>query len=455
MIQSINPYTGEVIKEWKEDDESAIESKLQKAQSRFKEWRKTDFSHRSALIRKMGELMRTNSKKYAKGITEEMGKPISQSVAEIEKCAWLCDYYADHAESQLQPEYIATENLKSYVRYDPIGVVLAVMPWNYPYWQVMRFAVPALMAGNVAVLKHASSVMGCSQKMEELFVEAGFPEGCFTSLIVSGSAMDPIVKHDIIKAVTLTGSKPAGGHVASLAGELIKKSVLELGGNNALVVMKDVDITSTVETCVKARYQNTGQSCIAGKRLFLHEAIYDEFIDELVKQVKDLKSGDPTDEDVYIGVCAREDLAEELEEQMNDSLDKGAELLLGGKRDGAFFEPTIITGARPGMTIYDEETFGPLLAVRKWSDEDNVVDMVNQSKFGLGVSVFTKDLKAAEKLAPHFEDGAVFINDMVKSNPNLPFGGTKISGYGRELSHFGITEFVNKKTVVVNQNGVS
>lgn len=453
MIQSINPYTGETIAEWKEDDSQAIEKKLEAAQKRFQSWRKTDFEHRAALVQKLGKTMRDNPRKYAERITQEMGKPITQSIAEIEKCAWLCDYYAKHAEQHLAPEFIETENLKSYVRFDPLGVILAVMPWNYPYWQVMRFAVPALMAGNIPVLKHASSVMGCSTDIQDLFEEAGFPESCFTSMIVGGRDMGQVVEHDIVKAVTLTGSKPAGGHVASKAGKLIKKSVLELGGNNPLVVFDDVDIPATVEKCVQARYQNTGQSCIAGKRLFLHEAIYDDFMDELVDQVKALKSGDPMDEDTFIGVCVDADAAEHLEEQMNKSKDAGAKILLGGKRDGAYFEPTIMTGAGEGMPIYDDETFGPLLAVSKFSDGEDVVDKINQSKFGLGASLFTKDLKMAEALAVGIEDGAVFINDLVKSNPHLPFGGTKISGYGRELSHHGIREFVNKKTVVVNQNG--
>lgn len=453
MIKSINPYNGQTIAEWEEDSDSTIEEKLQTAQERFQSWRKTDFSHRAELISKLGATMRENPRKYAERITKEMGKPIIQSIAEIEKCAWLCDYYAKHAEQQLAPEFIETENLKSYVRFDPLGVILAVMPWNYPYWQVMRFAVPALMAGNIPVLKHASSVMGCSTDIQDLFEEAGFPKGCFTSMIVGGSDMDKVVEHDIVKAVTLTGSKPAGGHVASKAGKLIKKSVLELGGNNPLVVFEDVDIPATVEKCVQARYQNTGQSCIAGKRLFLHEAIYDEFMDELVKQVKALQSGDPMDEDTFIGVCVDEDAAEHLEEQMNESKEAGAEILLGGNRDGAYFEPTIMTGATEGMSIYDDETFGPLLAVSKFSDGEDVVAKINQSKFGLGASLFTKDLQKAEKLAVGIEDGAVFINDLVKSNPNLPFGGTKISGYGRELSQHGIREFVNKKTVVVNQNG--
>ncbi len=382
-------------------------------------------------------------------MTREMGKPISQSRSELEKCAWLCDHYAENAASYLAPESIKTDYQKSYVSYEPLGVILAVMPWNYPFWQVMRFIVPALMAGNVGVLKHASSVMGCAEMIEELFLEAGFHQGCFQNLTVSSDPIEKIIKNPIIKAATLTGSKPAGSAVAGTAGSEIKKTVLELGGNNALVVLEDADFDQALETCITARYQNTGQSCIAGKRLLLHSTIADKFVELFTEKVKELKIGDPEDEDTYIGVMSRKDLAEELEELMNESIEKGAKLHYGGKRKDAYFEPTILTGVTSDMPVFREETFGPLMAVSTFDTEDEAIEMVNDSPFGLGASIFTKDTDKAEELSKRIKDGAVFINEKVTSHPALPFGGTGISGYGRELSHFGIREFVNIKTVVV------
>ena len=323
------------------------------------------------------------------------------------------------------------------------------MPWNYPFWQVFRFIVPALMAGNVGVLKHASNVMGCAELIEAVFINAGFPKHCFQNLPINSSKVEAIIRHKHIKAVTLTGSKPAGSMVASVAGEEIKKSVLELGGSNALVVFKDAEIDNTVATCVQARFQNTGQSCIAGKRLLLHKSIEEEFLDKLKKEVIALKSGNPLEEDTYIGTMAREDLAEELEEQLKASVKEGAKILIGGKRTNAYFEPTIVTNVTPEMSIFKEETFGPVLSVTTFNTDEEAVDLVNQSDFGLGVSIFTENDSKIEKLIPLFEDGAVFVNELVKSDPRLPFGGTKISGYGRELSEDGIKEFVNKKTVYI------
>ncbi|AZQ44178.1 NAD-dependent succinate-semialdehyde dehydrogenase [Nonlabens ponticola] len=450
MITTINPYTGNVLKEHVPDSADQIETKLKIADKAYKHWRDTDMEFRAQLIRRVGEFLKKNEDEYAKQMTLEMGKPISQSRSELEKCAWLCEYYADKAPEFLKSESFATEYFKSYVSYEPIGVVLAVMPWNYPFWQVMRFIVPALMAGNVGVLKHASSVMGSALLLEQLFSDAGFPEGCFTNLTVSSDPIEEVIKNPIIKAVTLTGSKPAGSAVAGTAGSQIKKTVLELGGNNALVVFKDAHIDSAVETCVTARYQNTGQSCIAGKRLLLHEDIYHEFLAKFTDKVKSLKSGNPLDEDTYIGVMAREELAEELEELMHKSVEMGAQFHLGGKRDGAYFQPTILTHVTRHMPVFKEETFGPLIAVSSFTTDDEAIDMINDSDFGLGASLFSQDLERMQKLSPRIDDGAVFINEKVTSHPNLPFGGTGISGYGRELSEFGIREFVNIKTVVVN-----
>jgi succinate-semialdehyde dehydrogenase/glutarate-semialdehyde dehydrogenase len=449
MITTINPYNGKELKSYTELTEHQINSKLEKADQAFNSWKLTAFKERSEKIKKVGSLLEKHKEKYAQQMTREMGKPISQSRSELEKCAWLCDHYADNAEKYLKTEHIKTDFTKSYVTYEPIGVVLAVMPWNYPFWQVMRFIVPALMAGNVGVLKHASSVMGCAEMMEELFTEAGFPMGCFQNLVIPSDPVEKIIKNPIIKAVTLTGSKPAGSAVASTAAREIKKAVLELGGNNALVILEDADIDAAVKTCVAARYQNTGQSCIAGKRLLLQESIADEFLEKFTEKVKGLVSGDPSKDDTYIGVMAREDLAEELEELMNDSIKMGATLHHGGNRDKAYFEPTILTGVTEEMPVFEQETFGPLMAVTTFKTTDEAMAMVNNSKFGLGASIFTKNTDHAEKLATQIKDGAVFINEKVGSHPALPFGGTGISGFGRELSHFGIREFVNIKTVVV------
>ncbi len=451
MITTVNPYNGKELCSYEEENEQTIEAKLSLAQKAFDKWRTTTYQKRSELVNRVGELLLKNKDEYARQMALEMGKPVAQGRGEIDKCAWLCDYYAQHGPGFLQPEAFDTDYHKSYVTYEPLGVILAVMPWNYPFWQVMRFIIPSLMAGNVGVLKHASSVMGCAIMLEDLFKEAGFPTGCLTSLIISGSKIDPVVKNTVVKAVTLTGSKPAGSAVASAAGSEIKKSVLELGGSNALVIFKDAQIEPAVETCLSARFQNTGQSCIAGKRLLLHDSIATKFLDKLTIKVRKLKSGDPLDEDTYIGVMARADLAKELEQQLKRSVEMGARIHLGGQRKEAYFEPTIVTNVTKEMPLFKEETFGPVLAVTIFKDDEEAIDLVNESIFGLGVSLFSQDTQRLEKLAPRFDDGAVFINEKVSSHPNLPFGGTGISGYGRELSRYGIREFVNIKTVVVQK----
>ena len=448
-ITSTNPYNNEEVATIKAFNLQEIEETLALAQHTYLEWRTTSFTERAEHLHNVALELEKNKEDYAKTMTLEMGKPISQAIAEVEKCAWVCRYYADNAPDHLAPKTIETDATKSYVRYEPIGVVLAVMPWNYPFWQVFRFIAPALMAGNIGVLKHASNVMQSAQNIQRVFERAGLPKGVFQNMPVGSDRIENIVRDARIKAITLTGSKPAGAAVASTAASEIKKSVLELGGSNALVVFDDCDFEQTVTTCVQARFQNTGQSCIAGKRLLLHDKVYDKFMDAFAKAVTQLKSGDPLDKDTYIGVMAREDLAIELEEQLKATVDAGAKVLVGGHRQKAYFEPTIVTGVTPEMSIFKEETFGPVIGVTRFKDDQEAVDLVNQSDFGLGVSIFTQDTARIEKLIPLFDDGAVFVNDMVKSNPNLPFGGTKISGYGRELSLDGIQEFVNKKTVYI------
>lgn len=450
MIVSKNPYNGEEVGSVKEFSKKDIENALEIASNRFNSWKNTTFVKRSKLMMAAASELKENKQEYAKTITLEMGKPISQAIAEVEKCAWVCEYYAENAEEHLSKEHIKTDAKKSYTSFEPLGVVLAVMPWNYPFWQVFRFAAPALMAGNIGVLKHASNVMLSANNIQKIFEKSGFPKGCFQNLPISSKKVENIIRDKRVKAVTLTGSKPAGSAVASVAGEEIKKSVLELGGSNALVVFENANLEKSVETCVQARFQNTGQSCIAGKRLLLQESIADEFLELFTKKVKELVSGDPRKDDTYIGVLAREDLAEDLEKQVSESVTQGAKIHLGGKRKGTYYEPTILTNVSSEMTVFKEETFGPVISVTNFKDDNEAITLVNSSDFGLGVSLFTEDLDFAERISPKFDDGAVFINELVKSDPRLPFGGTKISGYGRELSIHGIREFVNKKTVYIS-----
>ncbi len=448
---SINPYNGKELKSYKNHTNKEISEIIDNANRRFYSWRETSFSERKKLMLAAASELKKNKKEYAETMTMEMGKPISQAIAEIEKCAWVCEYYAENAEKQLQDEAIKTDAHKSYVSFEPLGVVLAIMPWNYPFWQVFRFAAPALMAGNIGVLKHASNVFGSALNIEKVFKRAGFPENCFTTLLVGSDAVEKIIENEEIKAVTLTGSGPAGSSVASIAGKNIKKTVLELGGSNALVVLEDCEMDKTIETCVQARFQNTGQSCIAGKRLLIDESIADEFIEKMLIKVRELKSGDPMDQETYVGTLAREDLAKDLEKQVNTSVKAGAKIVIGGKRQGAYFEPTVLTNVSEEMTAFKEETFGPVLSVTTFKTVEEAIALSNSSKFGLGVSIFTKNIAEAEKLAFRFDEGAVFVNELVKSDPRLPFGGIKQSGYGRELSEHGIREFVNRKTIFINK----
>lgn len=447
MITSKNPYNQDQLYDIEELSAAELNSKIEDADKTFQTWRWSSFEERQTKMKNLASLLKSDKQSLAETITKEIGKPISQSIAEIEKCAWVCEYYAEHAKSQLADKSIKTDASESYVSYEPIGAILAVMPWNYPFWQVFRFLAPNLMAGNVGLLKHASNVMLSAQNIQKLVEKAGFPKSIFQNLMISSGKVNQVITHKAVKAITLTGSTPAGKAVSSKASEVIKKSVLELGGSNALVVFEDADIDKSVEVCVQARFQNTGQSCIAGKRLLIHHSIYDEFLDKLTAKVSELKSGDPMADSTFIGVMAREDLAEELEAQLEKSLSQGAKIKIGGKRNKAYFEPTIVENVSGEMPIFKDETFGPLLAVISFKNDDDAVKLVNQSQFGLGVSIFTEDKSKAKHLIPKFEDGAVFVNEMVKSDPRLPFGGTKISGFGRELSEDGIKEFVNKKTV--------
>lgn len=446
-FKSINPYNNEQIGLYLGLSKEETTTKLNKAQEAFKSWRKVPLSERASLVKKAGQVLREDVEEYAKMITLEMGKPISESRAEVNKCAWVCDYYAENAVAFLSDEQISTDAEQSFVRHDPIGSVLAIMPWNFPFWQVFRFAAPTLIAGNTGLLKHAPNVFGCAKLIEEVFVKAGFPPNIFQSLIVHHDQTEHIISHNAVKAVTLTGSEKAGSAVASIAGKYIKKTVLELGGNNAFIVWEDADIDKAVKTAITARMLNCGQSCIAAKRFILVEGIYDEFVQKFTKAVKDLKSGDPLDENTSIGPLARLDLANQLNKQVEESVAQGAKLLLGGNQKDCYHEPTILGDVKPGMSAFDQETFGPLAAMIKAKDIDHAFELSENSNYGLGVTVCTKNFEKALKLASRVSDGAYFINELVKSDPRLPFGGTKNSGYGRELSKDGMMEFVNRKTV--------
>lgn len=453
MVQSVNPSNNELIKSYQEISDIELQNTLERMQTTFENWKQQSFSFRSSLMKNAAEILRKKREEYSTLMTLEMGKPITQSRAEIDKCAWVCDYYADNAEKFLKDEIIKTDSTKSFVTYQPLGVILAVMPWNFPFWQVFRFAAPTLMAGNVGILKHASNVSGCSLAIEEVFSEAGFPEFVFKSVILSSSRVKDLISNPIIQAVSLTGSVPAGKSVASVAGSFIKKTVLELGGSDPYVVLEDADLTETVQTCVNSRLINGGQSCIAAKRFMVVKEVYDKFTEMYVDFMKQKKMGEPLDETNDIGPQASVKLRDELHDQVLRSIEAGAKLLIGGfvpEIKGAFYPPTVLADVKPGMPAFDEELFGPVAAIVKAEDEDDAIKLANQTVFGLGAAVFTKDVARGEKIAKEkLNAGSCFVNQFVRSDPRLPFGGIKESGYGRELSVFGIREFVNIKTVSI------
>lgn len=448
-FQSINPYNNQLIEEFDSHTPQEIAAKLEKADNTFASWRKTDFASRSILLKKAAETLRAKKASYAQTITLEMGKPIKESVAEIEKCAWACDYYADHAAHFLRDEIKETDATHSYVKYQPLGLILAIMPWNFPFWQTFRFAAPALMAGNVGMLKHAANVTRCALLIEEVFTSSGFPKGAFQSIIIHPKDVSGLIDNPLVKAVTLTGSEHAGISVATQAGKNIKKTVLELGGSNAFVVLADADLEQAATVGVTARMQNAGQSCIAAKRFIVIESVAAQFLALFKEKMSPLRTGDPLESTTQMGPLARVDLAEKLEDQVNRSVAQGARLIVGGQRTDAHYTPTILTDVKPGMPAFDEELFGPVAAFTVAKDEDEALALANQTSFGLGASVFTSDSSRARRFIDEIEDGAVFVNALVKSDPRLPFGGTKRSGYGRELSEHGIREFVNAKTVYI------
>lgn len=450
---AINPTNGDIIKTYKQTSLAKAVKGVESAHQAFSVWKEMTFSQRSELMRSASQILIKNSEEYAKIMSTEMGKPIGQGRAEIEKCAWVCDYYADNALKMLQPEKIETDASNSFVSFQPLGVVLAVMPWNYPFWQVFRFAAPGLMAGNAVMLKHASNVPGCSLAIEDIFKKAGFPRNLFQNLLVSSKKIKNVMKHPLIRGVTLTGSNAAGEAVAANAGKLLKKSVLELGGSDPYIILEDADLEIAAKTCVESRLLNSGQSCIAAKRFIVIESVRQRFEELFIEYIGAKKMGNPLEEDVDIGPQARFDLRENLHRQVTQSIAEGAKCLLGGeipKGQGAFYPATVLSAIRKGMPAYEEEIFGPVGAIISVKDEQEAIHVANDSSFGLGAAIFTRDKKRGERIATYeLEAGCCFVNTFVKSDPRLPFGGIKSSGYGRELSHYGIKEFVNIKTVYV------
>ncbi len=449
---SINPYSQQEIARYEEIEERELQLLIDHNYKAFKNWKRLSYKQRGHFFKKMGELLRQNKVELGTLITNEMGKIIGESVAEIEKCAWLCDYYADNTADLLTPEYYEADVTSSYVRFDPIGPVYGIMPWNFPFWQVLRAAVPTMMAGNTFLLKHAPNVQGCAYAIENLFREAGFPESVFTNLVIPVELSDRVIANTKVQGVTLTGSRRAGQAVASVAGKYLKKSVMELGGSDPYIVLADAQFNESCKTGVCSRMLNSGQVCIAAKRFIVEEAVFDQFVDEQKALLENMQLGDPLDETIDMGPMARADLLENIENQVNKSVQMGATILTGGTKvddKSWFYKPTLITDVKKGMPVYDEETFGPVSVVIKAKDPEDAIRIANDTIYGLGASLWTQNIPLAEKLAAKLEAGAVFINGMTKSDPRLPFGGTKQSGYGRELSNYGIKEFTNIKTVWV------
>lgn len=453
MIVTINPATGERLAEYPVMIAGQIDTVLRQADGDFRQWRNSSFGERRACMKRLGELLRAEAAEHGRLITLEMGKPLSQAIAEVNKCAWVCDYFADHAEEFLQPEESEIDGAKGIVAFEPLGVILGVMPWNFPYWQVLRFAAPILMAGNGIVVKHAPNVTGCAIAIEKLFRDAGFPEHLYRAVHIDLDEVDRLtgfmIDHPVIKAVSVTGSTGAGQAVAAKAGKALKCSVLELGGSDPYIVLEDADLVQAVDACVAGRLLNAGQSCIAAKRFIVRKEIVGEFTKKIVQRMQTAVMGDPFAKGSEVGPIAREDLRDLVHSQVQRSVEAGAELLWGGhvpNAPGWYYPPTVLSGVKAGMPAYSEEIFGPVATIIEVADDEEAVAVANDSEFGLGSAVFSQDVERALAIARRLEAGSCFINSMVKSDPRLPFGGVKQSGYGRELSHHGIREFVNIKT---------
>jgi succinate-semialdehyde dehydrogenase / glutarate-semialdehyde dehydrogenase len=452
-LESINPATGKKIDSYDEMSSAATAAAICDTHDAFLAWRRTPLPERARHMHAAAQLLRSKADTYARLMAQEMGKPVRDGIAEAQKCALCCDFYADNAAGMLAPEPVATEMHKSFVTFNPIGVVLAVMPWNFPFWQLFRCAAPALMAGNAVLLKHASNVPGCALALEQLFREAGFPPSLMRTLMIGNTQVQAVIEHKRVRAVSVTGSGAAGSAVASTAGRLLKETVLELGGSDPYLVLADADLELAAAVCTKGRLVNAGQSCIAAKRFIVVDSVRDEFERRFVQKMQAAKVGDPLAMDTEVGPLARHDLRDALHRQVEQSLQRGARCLLGGtvpEGPGAYYPPTVLTGVGPGMPAYEEELFGPVAAVIPVKDEEQAITVANESSFGLGGAVITRDRARGERIAAELIDsGCVFVNDAVRSDPRLPFGGVKDSGYGRELGAYGLKEFVNIKTVCV------
>jgi succinate-semialdehyde dehydrogenase / glutarate-semialdehyde dehydrogenase len=454
-IVSINPFNGKLVNAYKEDSEKQIISKIEKAQRAYNKWHEISYKERAALLMKTAAVLKERKNELASLMAVEMGKPIKEGISEIEKCGLACEYYAANGEKFLKDELIKTDASKSYISFKPLGVVLAVMPWNFPFWQVFRFVAPGLMAGNCGLLKHASNVPGCALAIEEILLQGGFPKGVFQTILIGSKSVRQVIAHPFVKAVTLTGSTEAGKQVAQQAASHLKKTVLELGGSDPYIVLEDADLEMAAERCAHSRLINNGQSCIAAKRFIVLKSIEKEFINLFIEKMAARVTGDPFDEQTDLGPMARIDLRNEMHKQVIQNIKSGAKLLLGGtlprqSKNNAFYTPTILSGVKKGMTAYSDEIFGPVASVISARNVDEAIKIANDTSFGLGAAVFTKDISLGEDIARNdLQAGACFVNSFVKSDPRLPFGGINHSGYGRELGLYGIHEFVNIKTVFV------
>lgn len=451
LFKSVNPFDQSLIAEHELMDESQVDNIMQNAEAAFLSWKKTSFTIRADLFQSLARVLRDSKDFFSQTISREMGKILSESRAEIEKCALTCDFYASHGEAFMKDELISSEGKKSFIAFEPLGAVFGIMPWNFPFWQVMRAALPAIMAGNVFLLKHAPNVSLCSKEIEKAFREAGFPENIFQSLIIDIDLTEKIISGNIIQGVTLTGSEAAGASVAAIAGRHIKKSVLELGGSDPFIVLEDADLDKAVRVAVQSRMQNAGQSCIAAKRFIVMQKISDNFLSRMKAKTDELIQGDQLNEKTQMGPMARRDLADKLEMQQRISVKSGAEITTGGSRESCNYQPTLLRNVKPGMPAFDEEMFGPIASVIISASEEEALRLANTNRYGLGASIWTKDTDRGEKIGRMINAGSVFINTLVKSDPRLPFGGIKKSGYGRELSSYGMREFVNVKAIYVSE----